>query len=557
MPRVTHRVITAALVLGVLPACPFCDDVNTILPQARIEPAVLDLGPISKRFDDADQIVPCPAVLSLTNVGNADLTVVANSARLIDTDGDFVIKKVPSLVRLGGAEEIIIDYIAGDTIGQREGTGLELQTNDADDDGFVRASITAFVAAEPVALAKTSCVPRDDTEVATPCVLLDFGAVPIGNPIDPIETRAGVNLTVTVINDGNKDLNLQGVVVSGSGDFAVVSVRRGSQVLTLPQVVPAGRSGDCGELTGADNTILVDVRFAPTAIGAAVGTLQILTDGAEGSLLEVALSGQGADTNIITDPEFVLFGDVPEGSVATETVLVQNTGTDVASVNESCIDLNDDGVCDGLCTGADVDVTLDGTLRCVVFKSDGSRDGKGFVLAATDAAVGGDDERTIEIEWSPSAATPAIPATASLILKSNIKNNKVFKVGLGGGNVGVLDVTSPTPCGVDLCVQANGTPGDVSTWTGSTTLTLTNAGTATLTLGGIAASSDTPPTIADDWTIGAPGTTSLAPGASTTLTLTYTNTANDANGNDGFNLIIEHNGVLGSTLTSIRVVPPT
>ena len=31
---------------------------------------------------------------------------------------------------------------------------------------------------------------------------------------------------------------------------------------------------------------------------------------------------------------------------------------------------------------------------------------------ATDAAVGGDDERTIEIEWTPSAATPGIPAGA-------------------------------------------------------------------------------------------------------------------------------------------------
>jgi hypothetical protein len=552
MRRVTQRVIPLACALALLPACPFCEDVNAFLPQGTIAPAVLDLGPITTGKT-------CSATLQVTNTGNADLETVANSAKLIDSDGTFTISKVPPFVRLGATEDFIVDYTAGSTIGAREGTGVELQTNDPDADGFLRASITAFVASEPVALAKAGCAARDaavDDGLTVPCPLLDFGAVPIGNALDPIDTRAGVNLTVTVSNDGNKDLTLQGAVVSGGADFAVVSVRRGSQVFFPPVVIPAGRSGDCGELTGADNLLLVDVKFAPTTTGAAVGTLQILTDGAEGSLIEVALSGQGADTNILTNPEIVVFGDVAEGGTGTETVLVQNTGTENASVNESCIDLDDDGTCDGLCTGAAADRTNSGTLGCTVFRSNGDRDGKGFVLDPTDAAVGGNDERTIELTWSPTAATPSIPTAAVLILKSNIKNNKVFKVGLSGGNVGILDVTSPTPCGNDQCVQAEGTAADVSTWTGSTTLTLTNSGSATLTLGAIAADDDTPSTIADDWTIGTPLTTTLAPGASATVTLRYANTPNDANGNDGFNLIIEHNGVLSRSLVSIRIIQP-
>ncbi|HEY1099934.1 MAG TPA: hypothetical protein VGF99_13450, partial [Myxococcota bacterium] len=263
----------------------------------------------------------------------------------------------------------------------------------------------------------------------------------------------------------------------------------------------------------------------------------------------------GSDINLITNPEVVLFGDVDEGATAATDVLVQNVGTSEASVNESCIDLEDDGVCDGLCTGADADATLDGTLRCTVFNSAGTQVGKGFVLAATDAAAGGDDEHTVTLEWSPTAATPAIPGTAVLLLKSNIRNNKVFKVGISGGNAGLLEVTSTTPCGSDQCVQAEGDLDDTTTWTGSTTLTLRNSGTASLTLGDIGPEDDTPPTIADDWTIGAPGTTTLAPGATTTIELDYENA--DASGVDGFNLIIEHNGVLGRTLASIRVVPPT
>ncbi len=550
MRHITHRVIPLAVVLGVLPACPFCDDVDVFLPQGAITPPVLDLGPITTG-------ATCSAIFSVDNVGNADLTVVANSARLLDTDGDFTIQRVPSLIRLGASEDLAITYVAGTAIGQREGTAFEFQTNDPDNDGFLRASVTAFVAGEAVGIAKTSCTASggsaDDDSAVSPCPQLSFGAVPIGDPFAPILERTYVTKTVVVINDGTKDLTLQGAVVSGGADFAVLGVKRGSQEVLLPQTIPPGRSGECGASTGADNTLLVDVVFAPTTLGGAVATLQILTDGAEGSLLEVALSGEGADTNILTNPEIVVFGDVAEGSVGTAPVLVQNTGTNDASVNESCIDLDDDGVCDGLCTGASADTTLNGTLRCAVFRADGSRDGKGFVLSPTDAAVGGDDERTIEISWSPTAATPAIPQGAKLLLKSNIKDDKVFEVRVVGGNIGVLDITSPTPCGPDLCVQAQG-EADVGTWTGTTTLTLTNSGTATLTIATIGASDDTPSTIADDWTIGAPGSTSLAPGASTTVSLSYAN--DDASGQDNFNLIVEHNGVGGSTLASIRVRPP-
>ncbi|MDP2341778.1 MAG: hypothetical protein Q8O67_12540 [Deltaproteobacteria bacterium] len=547
----TRRVGLVALVVAVLPACPFCDDVDQFLPQGSIEPAVFDLGPVTAG-------ATCTARLVVKNGGNADLE--ASGGTLKDTDGSFTLKKVPTLVRLGAEEELLVDYTASDDVGNREGTNLELVTNDRDDEGVLRASVSAFVAAEPVALAASQCdkaAEDDGTTVQSPCTDLDFGAVPIGSSVDPIEARPGANLTVRVVNDGNADLIVQAAVVDGgNGDFAVIGARRGSQVFPFPVTVPAGRTGDCGEASGADNVLLIDVRFAPVNLGAAVATLNVLTTGAEGAQIDVALSGLGADTGILTNPDIVRFGSVPEGTAVTEVILVQNVGTDSASVNESCIDLEDDGTCDALCTAAAVDVTLGGTLSCEVKKSDGSHEGKGFVLEPTDARAGGGDERTVEIHWTPSAADPAIPTSAVLLLKSNIENNTVFKVGVAGGNAGILEVVSDNPCEPDECAQAVGDRADVSTWTGALELTLTNTGTATLTIEGVAPEAGTPPTIADDWTIGAPASTSLAPNASTTLSLTYANSANDASGVDGFNLIIDHNGVLGSTLVSIKVQAP-
>ena len=548
MNRMTRRVIPLAAALCVLPACQFCEDTNAFSPAASLEPAVIDLGPITTG-------TTCPAVLSLVNNGNADLNVEAGGAKLVDTDGTFTVISVPTLVVLGGRGDVQINYTAGSDIGAREGTGVEITTNDPENP-VVRGSVTAFVADAPVGLARATCLERGAAQDAAPvtCETLDFGAVAIGSALDPIDQRNGVLLNVIITNDGNKDLTVQGAVVSGSGDFIVQSLQRESLVVTTPVVVPAGRSGDCGELTGADNTVVVTVKYAPTAIGANVATLQILTDGAEGDVIEVALSGQGSDTNLLTNPEVVLFGSVAEGTAVSDDVLVQNVGTGPASVNESCIDIEDDGVCDGLCTGAEGDTALDDTLRCTVFKSDGAKEGKGFVLAATDAAAGGDDERTVTIDWTPTAAKPSIPSTAVLLLKSNIRNNKIFKVGLSGGNVGVLEVDSTTPCENDECIQAAGDLDVTNTWTGSTTLTLRNTGTATLLLGTIAPEEGTAATIVDDFTIGAPASTSLAPRASTTLTIDYAN--NDASRVDGFNLIISHNGVLSRTLASIRILPP-
>jgi hypothetical protein len=559
----TRRVVLLAASLSVLPACAFCDEVQNFTPIGELCTTadndcggpLLDLGPVTSGSR-------CNATLFVHNGGNADLKILEGTAKLIDTDGAFTLQNVPPLVRLGAFEQLIVGYEAGSRVGERESTGVEIQTNDPVDDGFLRGSVTAFVAAAPVPLATTACDVVDgdgDARRKTPCEAIDFGAVPKGNPAEPIESRAGASRRVIVVNKGNAPLNIQAAVIDGGdGNFGGITFLRGSQQLTtFPIEIPAGVEGECGAASGLDNTIAVDLRFSPTALGASVATLQIVTDGAEGALLQIPLSGVGADTGILLNPNIVRFGDITVGSDAEETVLVQNVGTNEASVNTSCIDVEDDGTCEADCTGSTSVTALGGTLRCKFTRSDGNREGKGFVLEPTDALAGGNDERTLTIFWAPTAQDPSIPATAVVALKSNIQNNKVFKVGLVGGAAGVLVVDSDQICQDSFCVQADGTVGDVSDWTGSLTLTLTNTGTAPLVIEGIAAEEGTAPTIVDDWTIGAPGTSTIAPNGSTTVTLTYENTANDFSGEDGFNLIVDHNGVLGSTLVPILVLPPS
>jgi hypothetical protein len=533
----------AAALLLPLSACQ-CDDLGSIAPQGSLVPAVYELGPITIGQT-------CTATIGVRNKGNADLTVKEGSG-LVDVDGDFKIKRAPTLVRLGGTEDLLVEYTADGTIGDLQSAGIELVTDDPDNDGKIKGTITAIVADGLASVAKTEC---DGQE---PCASLDFGAVQLNG--------SGALLTVTVINDGTADMQVFEADITGdaAGAFVVESVRRGSSVLANfpaePAIVPAGRTDDCGKKSDADNTLLVDVRYVPSALGANVGTLTISTNAIVGDELAVGLSGVGSDVGILLNPDFISFGEVPEGDTASETVLVQNVGTQAARVDTSCIDLENDGVCEGNCTGDAEDAVLSGTLGCDVTTASDGDETFYFELSATDASVGGGDERKIIVTWSPVAGATTIPATAVLALHSNILGDRIYTVPVRGGALGALsyatssDDVCPGGAAGFLCVEAEGTLANTMSWTGSMTIEITNTGAASVTIAGIDFEDGSPPTIADDFTIGALSSTTLAPDASATFDVDYAN--NDASQEDYINLTVTHDGEGGATTIPIAVVPP-
>jgi hypothetical protein len=389
---------------------------------------------------------------------------------------------------------------------------------------------------------------------------------------------SGLVLPVTITNDGTADMTVTAAVINdGNPDFVVESVTRGTTQITLPATVLPGRSSECGAPTGADNTITINVRYTPTALGADVDTLLVLTDAVnvEGGNVEVALDGEGADTGIIMNPDFLNFGALGEGETNTIDVLVKNVGTLDASVNFSCIDLENDDVCDAECTGSADDTTLNGSLSCIVTTVDGGVSGKGFVLSPTDGAAGGGDERIVSVTWAPVAGATTIPATAVLALHSNILGNRVFTAPVQGGTIGILDgepaADSECPgAEANVCVIADGTPGvdNHETWAGEATVVLRNTGEASLTISSVRIDSDgdegTPPnTIDDDYTITNLGDVegaTLAPGDTIELLISYDEVApgNDAAASGELtNIVLEHNGAGAQTIITIDVIPPT
>lgn len=552
------RAVLACLLLP-FAACD-CEGLEGAFPRGSITPPLLDIGPIPLGTD-------CQAVLKVENKGTADLLVESNE--IVNAAGDWAVQRVPQFVNLGGADDLIVLYTASGTAGERQSATVRLQTNSRDDnDGLLSATITALPTDETAGVAVAMC---QQGEERGPCEELAFGATQIGTPAAP---AVGRSIEVDIVNEGNAELVVSAAVLDGGdGDFEVEAVLLGNVATPFPVTLAPGRAGACEPVSESScvdrescNVLTLSLRYRPTALGGDAADLVVFTDAAEGSEIRIPMTGQGSDIGIIVLPDYVSFADVAEGDTGTAELRVVNVGSRQEPVNDSCIDLGGDGSCDGLCTGGDGEKVLDGALGCDVTRADGGNEGKGFVLAATDASEGGDDERIITVTWSPTAGNSEIPAGTVLRLETNLAaNDGVIEVPVTGGNAGLLRVEADAAdiCGEGLCLQAtSATPEDTTTWTGSLAFSLVNDGDGTLTVSRLGFD-DAQPTIADDFTLEddagdavdpeAPGIT-LAPGASVDLTIRYAN--NDASQEDIINLLAEHDGLGGLLTVPVAVIAP-
>ena len=551
-----QNLATTCLLLGVSVWGCECDGIEGAAPNGFLDPTILDLGPVPLDTE-------CTTSLRLVNNGTADLLV--ESAELVESNGSFSLLQVPEFVGLASSGDVLVRYTAEGEENVRQSTTVEIQTNAFNNDGLISAVVTALPTNEQAAVALSSCEAEGETQ--SPCESLNFGATQTSDPLVPISERAGKTSQIAVRNVGNAEMQvLAAVIDGGDGDFVVTSARLGNLVSEFPVRLAAGRDGNCGQVLEGNcataencNELNIDLKYAPSALGGDSATLVILTDAAEGNELRIPVSGLGSDVGLLTTPTFVTFSDVLEGQSAEKEVRLSNVGTNDAPVNNTCLDLEGDGSCDGNCTGSDP--ALDGALSCRVVKTDGSRDGKGFVLAPTDAQEGGSDERNIVVTWSPIAGNSNIPSGTVLRIESGILNNKVYEVPVAGGEAGILQIDSAGICGESFCVQAQGDASDIATWTGELELELINAGQATLQITSL--SWEGPETIADDYEVRDESDTAialddpnlqLAPGATASIWVHYAN--DDASVQDFINLLIAHDGLGGSVTLPLRVLAP-
>jgi hypothetical protein len=122
-----------------------------------------------------------------------------------------------------------------------------------------------------------------------------FGSVSVGGSLSQ---------TVTVTNTGNRTLNITAATISGSGF---------TTSLTAPKSVNAGAS------------TTFTVTFAPTTVGSATGSIQIVSN-APGSPVTLSLSGTGLQSQVAASPSSVAFSNVTVGSNSSQPITLQNNG---------------------------------------------------------------------------------------------------------------------------------------------------------------------------------------------------------------------------------------
>ena len=261
--------------------------------------------------------------------------------------------------------------------------------------------------------------------------------------------------TVTLTNTGTEALSVSGIAVAGAGFTA-----SGPH---LPISLAAGQSTS------------ISAVFKPTAGAADTGTITI-TSNAAGSPSLVALSGTGTTgataAALTATPNSIAFGSVAVGSEATQTIHLENTGGESASISKLTI------------SGSGV--SLSGLTAPMT-------------LAAGQTA-------NLTVTYKPVAAGTL---TASLSITSNAADPSVV---VGINATATLSTLSATPASVSF--------GNVVVGSDTTqTIRLQNIGTSQVTISSIT------PSVSSIAISGVTLPANLAPGTSATLTAAYKPTA--------------------------------
>ncbi|MGC1835619.1 MAG: choice-of-anchor D domain-containing protein, partial [Candidatus Acidiferrales bacterium] len=143
---------------------------------------------------------------------------------------------------------------------------------------------------------------------------LTFGSVAVGN-------NATQSLTVT--NTGTATVTISQATMSGAG-FSVIG---GNPSGTIP----------------VGQTSTIQVQFAPTTAGAITGSLTVISD-ASNSPLMISLSATGTQTGLAVAPFALTFGNVVVGQTGTQSVELTNTGTTNVVINLATVTGNGFGI---------------------------------------------------------------------------------------------------------------------------------------------------------------------------------------------------------------------
>ena len=324
----------------------------------------------------------------------------------------------------------------------------------------------------------TSAVPLTGTGIgaAVPGISVAPASLAFG---DRLTDATGTGRSVTVTNTGDAPLHVSGLTLDGTdaGQFTAVGC--------TAAVAPGG-------------TCLVDVLFTPTSDGAKTATLTVASD-APGTAPVVDLTGTGITPRVAVTPTTLAFGDQATGTTsAARTVTVSNPGT--APLTVSGLTVTGANASEFAATGCTAVVAPGGSCTVSVTFAPGATGARTASLqVVSDAATAAPAVALTGTGVQPALSLSATSAafgdvrvgTTAPAQTVTVTNTGTGPLSVTGVSLGGTDPTEFTASGCVAAVAPGGTCSIVLTFTpgatGARSATVTvasNAGPATIALTG-------------------------------------------------------------------------
>ncbi len=436
-------------------------------------------------FGSANVGATLSVTYTITNSGIAPLSL--GNVSIGGTDpSDFSVTGQPaSSVAAGGSTSFTIQF-QPTALGTRPATVKFTENDPSQPSPFIFA-VSGIGLAPQIAVTGNSQAIADGASTTSATNDTTFGSTPLGG--------ASLSETYTITNSGTAPLTVGTVTIGGtnSGDFTVTSppaasVAVGGSTTFTVQFTPTAGGTRNATVNFAENDPTAASPFTFAVSGVATTTAHI---GVTGNSQAIA---DGASTTSATND--TAFGSTPLGGASlSETYTITNSGTAPLTVGTVTI---------GGTNSGDFTVTSPPAGSVAVGGS------TTFTVQFTPTAGG---TRTATVNFAENDPTAASPFTFAV---SGVATTTAH-IGVTGNSQAIADGASTTSATNDTAFGS--TPlGGASL---SETYTITNSGTAPLTVGTVTIGG----TNSGDFTVTSPPAGSVAVGGSTTFTIRFTPTA--------------------------------
>ncbi len=276
---------------------------------------------------------------------------------------------------------------------------------------------------------------------------VDTGSISIvSSASDPTVALTGTG-TQGALFANPTSVNFGSLLVGSSGSVPITLTNSGTASVTISAASASGAGFSISGLTvpvtiNAGQNTSVTAKFAPTTAGSATGSISI-TSNAPGSPMAIALNGTGtaAQPQLTISPASIAFGNVNVGSSSPQTVTLTNTGNAALTISAA------------------------------------SASGTGFTMSGLPIpiTINAGANTSFTAQFAP---TTAGSATGNISITSNAPGSPASIALSGTGSQGTL-TANPSSVNFGSVLVGGNT---------SQSITLTNSGTASVTISAASAS---------------------------------------------------------------------